>query len=830
MRRVLSISLVVASALFFVLYSGAPAPAEISLGTYIVTFDALPTTEQIEALSATAVGVHGFAHLPAAVVVAAPVDLRLLANLPGVRKMFPNYGLVKMLNQSTRAIRADQAWDLGYTGAGVGIAVIDTGIDGTHPDLCAAEVFCRGTAVKTVQNVKIIGRADLLDPVVVLENQLNTDTSSGHGTHVAGIAAGLGVASTESGKYRGVANGARLIGLGTGEAIEAVNVLAAYDWVIEHAGDPRYNIKVINNSWGPGAGTPYDPEDPVNRATDAAWNAGISVTFGAGNEGPTADTMNAFSVNPKAISVAAGENTGHVAFFSSRGVPGSSLWHPTLTAPGYLVASDRASTGFYGDLGDITSTTPGTVILPPDDVYYAVSSGTSMASPHVAGVVALIQQAAFSSRGSYLSPAEVKNLLQNTAVSRDPARGPGGLPNYQSYTMGAGYADALAAVQAAAAGTGTQPYNDGVTYDVRTFSGQVGPAAVIPTQSFETTFDVLPGAVSLDVMVDWTVKANDVDIDLYNPAGAMVRSTFLVCDPTAQPNGYSSFCTNIPNERITAVAPMAGQWRALVHGTASAVDTASGMWSVIYPDGTLLPPAPAPATITIATSVCPWAPAVGQPACVPTSTSVPGQDVRVTATVHDESGNPIPNAPVTWTSNGVGYISTAEIATHADGVALATAISDYPGTQTVAASSGAASASTTITWLGVQIPGYESTPGRASGGGWILDPNKRTFGFYAEYRAGELAPAGELSFDDHDGTKVKAAGVSRLIVSGSKATVTGSATVNGNSGYSFKLEVTDNGQGRTDTIKLKVTNILDLFFLYETSGTLGGGNIKVEAY
>ncbi|MFA5787799.1 MAG: S8 family serine peptidase [Actinomycetota bacterium] len=829
MRRVLSISVVVASALFFVLYSGAPAPAEPSLGTYIVTFDAPPTTEQIEALSANAVGVHGFAHLPAAVVVAAPADLRVLANLPDVRRVFPNYGMIKLLDQSTRALRADAAWDVGYTGAGVGVAIIDTGIDGTHPDLCAAEVFCHGTPVKTVQNVKIIGRADLADPVVVLEDQINTDTSSGHGTHVAGIAAGLGVASAEPGKYRGVANGARLIGLGTGEAIEAVNVLAAYDWVIEHAGNPAYNIKVINNSWGPGAGNPYDPEDPVNRATDAAWAAGISVTFGAGNDGPTVDTMNAFSVNPKAISVAAGENTGHVAFFSSRGVPGSGLWHPTVTAPGYLIASDRASTGFYGDVADLTSSS-GKTILPPDDAYYAVSSGTSMSSPHVAGVVALIQQAAFAARGSYLSPAEVKNLLQNTAVSQDAARGPGGLPKYQSYTMGAGYVDALAAVQAAAAGNGTQAYDDHVTYDVRTFSGQVGPAAIIPTQSFETTFNVLPGAVSLDVMADWTVKANDVDIDLYNPAGTMVRSTFLVCDPNAQPNGYSSFCTNIPDERITAVAPMAGQWRALIHGTASAVDTVTGMWSVVYPDGTALPPGPVPATITIATAICPSAPAAGEPACVPASSSVTGQDVKLTATVFDGSGNPIPNAPVTWTSSGVGQISTAEVTTHADGVAVATAVSDYPGTQTVSATSGSASASTTITWLGVQIPGNESTPGRASGGGWFMDPNKRTFGFWAEYKAGEPAPSGELSFNDHAGTKVKAAGVDQLVIEENKATVRGSATLNEESGYRFELVVQDNGKGRTDTFDLTVTKTLDPFFSYKTSGTLGGGNIKVEAY
>ncbi|MFA5787568.1 MAG: S8 family serine peptidase, partial [Actinomycetota bacterium] len=738
---------------------------------------------------------------------------------------FPNTGMVKGLGQSTRAIRADQAWDLGYTGAGVGIAVVDTGIDGTHPDLCAAEAFCRGTAVKTVQNVKILGRQDLADPVVVFEDQINTDTSSGHGTHVAGIAAGLGVASAyEEGKYRGVAHGARLIGLGTGEAVEAVNVLAAYDWVIEHAGDPRYNIKVINNSWGPGAGAAYDPEHPVNRATDAAWAAGISVTFGAGNEGPTTDTMNMFSVNPKAISVAAGENTGHVAFFSSRGVPGSELWHPTVTAPGYLIASARASTGFLTDVGDISGTTPGTVILPPDDVYYAVNNGTSMASPHVAGVIALMQQAAFSSRGVWLSPSEVRNILRNTAVSRDASRGPGGLPNYQAYTMGAGYVDALAASSAAAGGTGVQPYDDGVAYDVRTFFGSIGPAALIATQSITSDFQVAAGAVSLDVMADWTVKANDVDIDLYNPAGTRVLTTTLVCSPPAQPNGYSSFCTNVPNERLTVAGPVSGTWRAVVHGTLSAVDTVKGIWSAVYPDGTQLPPGPMPATVTVTAAVC-------SPAgCVPTSTSATGQDVTLTATVLDAAGNPIANAPVAWARAGVGQISTAETVTHADGTAVATASSDRPGTQTVTATSGGVSGSATITWTGAVLPGGQSTPGQASGGGWIMDPDKRTFGFWAEYRAGEPAPSGELSFNDHTGTKIKAVGVSRLVIEANKATVRGPATVNEQSGYQFQMVVQDNGKGQTDTFDLTVTKTLDPLFSYKTSGTLGGGNIKVEAY
>lgn len=789
-----------------------PVTADVPLASAIVTFAAPPDAEQLEVLDGIALGVHGFEHLPAAVAVVAPADLGILANLPGVRAVYPNRSLLPLLRQSTRTFGADAAWSVGYEGSGVGIAVIDTGIDGTHPDLCAAPEFCRGTPVKTVQNVKFIGRQDVgVDPILALENQLNTDTSSGHGTHVAGIAAGLGVASVyEQGKYRGVAPGAKLIGLGTGELLSVENVLAAFDYVIAHK--EHYNIKVINNSWGPGAGTPFDPEDPVQRAIDVAHDAGLSVVFGSGNDGPRADSMNAFSVNPKAISAAAGTKNGHVAFFSSRGVPGSSFWHPTVTAPGYNIASVRASTGVYGDIADALAPNPDPVI-PPDTAYYASASGTSMAAPHVAGVIALVQEAALASRGSYLTPDEVKNLLQNTAVSGDATRGPGGLPNYQSYTMGAGYADAFAAVQAAAAGTGTQAYDDHVTYDVRTFSGQVGPAAFFSTQSFESPFTVAAGSISLDVMVDWSLPGNDVDIDLFSPNGTRAASTTLRCDPSAEPNGYSSFCTQLPTERITVVAPAAGQWRAVVHGTLSATDTVRGVWSAVYPDGTALPQGPQVATVTVSAAA---------------PTGVAGQSVDLVATVRDADGNPVANAPVSWSSAGVGSLRFAETITHADGTAEAAARSDVPGAQTVTASSGGASGSATIAWAGIALPGETSTPGRASGGGSFHDPGRRTFGFWAEYRAGWTAPAGELSFNDHAGTKVQATGVSKLEVSGNAAAMTGTATLNGLAGYRFRFEVTDNGNpGRNDGVRLVVTRDADPLYNYETGGSLGGGNVTV---
>ena len=809
------------------------APAA-PLQTWVVTYDAPPTAAQLEALAALAPQVHGYRYLPAAAAVIPPNLLGLLANLPGAKGVYPNSVLKPALHESTRLMHADGVWADGYNGAGIGIAVIDAGVDGTHPDLCAAPQFCNGNPVKTIQNVKILGdQQDGVDPVVVLENQISTDSSSGHGSHVSGIAAGAGVSSQTPGYYRGVAWGANLIGLGTGEVLEVVTVLAAFDYVIGHK--DLYNIKVVNNSWGPGAGAQYDPQDPVQLAIAAAYDAGITVVFGAGNDGPKTGPINVFSVNPKAISAAGDSKAGHLALFSSRGVPGSSLYRPTVTTPGQFIVSVRAKTGFYADVADASGPDPGNPVMPPDDVYYAYASGTSMSSPHVAGMVALIQQAAMANLNRYLTPAEVKNLIQNTAVSRDPARGVGGLPNYQDYSMGAGQADALAAVRAIEAGalTGLQAYNAGTVTDVRGFAGAIGASAVAMTSSFDTTYNVLPGAISLDVMADWqyatlTAPANealsDLDIDLYRPDGSLYLSTTAHLDTVEGPNQYSSLFTQQPNERINVNYPQPGAWRAVVHGTVSASDTVYGSWSVAYPAGAVLAAAQAPSSITVAG---------------PATPNVTGRAAQVTAFVTDAAGNPVLNAPVTWSSTGVGAVTSVESLTDERGMVLATVNSASPGTQVVTVRSGTASGSASLAWLGLPVitppsfpPPPANTPGKASGGGFINNPGKRSFSFYGEYKGGASGPGGDLSYDDKSGTKVSATGISTFVISGgNKATITGTASINGAGSYKFTLEAVDNGEpGRTDTFKLTLTDPMNPLWKYETSGTLAGGNLQVKAY
>ncbi len=817
--------LLAAAALAGLVLPLAPAPAAASAAVvYVVTFAGPPSATDVEVLRGIAQGVHPYVHLPAAAVTLPPTLVPLLRNLPGVTGVWTNERYALIENASNATIKADQAWGAttgglgwtgtGWTGKGIGIAVIDAGVDGTHPDLCGLPELCKGTPVKTVQNVKFVGNTDKADPVVPVENVVNTDTTSGHGSHVAGIAAGYGTASATPGLYQGVAPGAHLVGLGAGEGIEVVNVLAGFDYVL--ANKDRYNIKAVNNSWGPGNGTPYDPDHPVNRAITATWNAGISVVFGAGNDGPRTDSLNAFSVHPHSISVAATRKDGAHAFFSSRGVPGSPFWHPTVGAPGENIVSVRNATGLVTHAADATSANP-YPIAPEDLPYYGNSSGTSMASPHVAGVVALMQQASYGSRGVYLTPRQVKDILQNTAVSG----GMFGLPKYQHWEAGAGLVDALAATRAAAAGH-APAYDDGTTYDVRGYAGTVGPAAIVATSQFSSTYTVLPGAVSLEVTADWTVQGNDVDITVTAPDGT-TTGTQLRCDPNLQPNGYSSFCSSAPSERLSFPHPAPGTWRVDVAALANSTENVRGYWSAAYPDGTAGLPAPAaPASITLSAA---------------TPASVQGQPDALVATVRDAAGLPLPNVPVTWTATGAGAVVNAEAYTASDGGAWANALSDAPGTQTVTASAGGYSAAVTITWVGVTLPCLScgttttNTPGKASGGGWVgRNGGKAHFGVDAEYNAGAALPGGSLSYDDKAGTAASATVVERFRISGATATWSGPATVNGATGYRYEVTVTDNGEpGRTDTFEIRLTRPVDPTWSYRAGGTLGGGNVRVRA-
>src|SRR5438309_10859934 len=335
---------------------------------YLVNFDETKTT--LDAVTTgilnSGAGVVQYDNFSMVAALATPAQLLTISALPGLEGIYADKQLDwYMLHESVPAIHADAVHAAGITGKGIGIAILDSGIDGLYnPDLHYPD--------KTVQNVKVLfNLTDLFTfkgsinktakaADLFVENLPNSETSVGHGTHVAGITAGLGTAS--GGYYTGVAPGAKLIGLGTGDILFIFWALAGFDYILDH--QQAYNIKVVNNSWGTSG--PFDPKDPINKATKKVHDKGITVVFAAGNDGPDQSTLNTYSVAPWVIGVAAGcklatpdptnsavhcaDPTGQnrpawFADFSSRGITGSSLYPPDITAPRVHTVSSRARTG-----------------------------------------------------------------------------------------------------------------------------------------------------------------------------------------------------------------------------------------------------------------------------------------------------------------------------------------------------------------------------------------------------------------------------------------------------------------------------------------------------
>ncbi len=315
-----------------------------------------------------------------------------IAALEGVTFIQNNTRLSYQMELTTRVVNATQTWynrietvagDDGTVidGSGVTAAVVDSGIDAGHPDLDYGE--------KTIMNLKS-------DSDLAWYEIENADTSSGHGTHCAGTVAGNGDAS--GGARRGVAPGANLIGLSTGEAVAIINAYGAMEWVYEHSrpGHNPYNIRVVSNSWG-AAGDFYDPEDAISKITEKlTYENNVVVVFAAGNadgdgsgyegeDGETYPNTNPYANIPSAVSVAAIERDGTgIAEFSSRGLRDVNETFPDIGAPGVSIWSTAARRTL---ISVMTKDDPSTI-----NPYYFAISGTSMATPHISGVVALLWQ------------------------------------------------------------------------------------------------------------------------------------------------------------------------------------------------------------------------------------------------------------------------------------------------------------------------------------------------------------------------------------------------------------------------------------------------------
>ena len=385
-------------------------------------------------------GIH-FRSLPIAGVVATPYQVAQLASLPGVRSLWLNDRLEYENDGSTEITGVDRMRTDGrlrsfnglpYSGKGVGVLINDSGIDGTHADLSYPTHVIQNVAGQTNLHAQ-----DTLLPVTYTEDVPNTDIGGGHGTHVAGIVGATGARS--GGLYEGVAPGANLIGYGSGAALFILDSIGGFDYALTN--QARYNIRVVSNSFGSPSdvGTDFDPNDPTNIATKRLADRNIVIVFSAGNSGSGESTITGnFKKAPWVVLAAAGNKTGNLANFSSRGlernggtvvIDGETFqWddRPTVATPGVDVISTRASTGdTWTDIGD--EDVP--VAYQP---FYTTLSGTSMAAPHLSGIVALMLEA-----NPQLHWSDVKRILQKTATN---------LPGDEAWEVGAGYANAHAAV------------------------------------------------------------------------------------------------------------------------------------------------------------------------------------------------------------------------------------------------------------------------------------------------------------------------------------------------------------------------------------------------
>lgn len=271
------------------------------------------------------------------------------AELPGtVRRVTLDHRVRAALDRSVPQIGVPAAWQRGLTGKGIKIAVLDGGVDATHPDL-AGRV--------TSQN---------------FTDSPDAGDHEGHGTHVASIAAGNGTAS--GGKYKGVAPEATIL---NGKVLDDFGfgfesgIVAGMEWAAAQG------ATVANLSLG--SFEPSDGTDSLSQSlNELSRTTRTLYVVAAGNNGPGAQTVTSPGAADAALTVGSNDRDGAISFFSSRGPrKNDGGLKPEITAPGDGIVAARAAGTSLGD---------------PVDDSYAALSGTSMATPHVTGVAALLAQ------------------------------------------------------------------------------------------------------------------------------------------------------------------------------------------------------------------------------------------------------------------------------------------------------------------------------------------------------------------------------------------------------------------------------------------------------
>jgi serine protease AprX len=489
-----------------------------------------------------------FERVGVAVTVGTPAQLEAAAARPGVTRVELDRPLDLALDTSNKATRGDEALH-GFSvtttsnvtqgpgrggrghprtqtvtttetsapvdGSGVSIAIIDSGVDGTHPFFKDAD----GNS-KVVRNLKFAcplgvlitlegpctgDTGDAIDELFVDVPTNDSDTGSlgGHGTHVSGIAGGGYGTMSDGRALHGAAPGAKLVGLSVGATLSVYGGAAGMNWVLEHHAAPCGDgvdpkacppIKVINNSWGAG-GSPYDATDVEAQLQDQLVAEGVTVVWAAGNDGGDGTTLEIYgpaqSPTPGVLSVAnyddedSGTRDGALDSSSSRGLESDPTTWPDLAAPGATI--DSSCRPYLPVCYGNASTGDG------NQLFYTLG-GTSMAAPHIAGIVAQLLQA-----DPTLTPAQIEDVLEDTAhkfVAGAPyAPDPRNPDSTSSYDKGHGLVDVVAAVSRIRGLSGTPAAAQKCTADSPVVVDPEGDAVgVLVTQT------PLPNEPALDVL------------------------------------------------------------------------------------------------------------------------------------------------------------------------------------------------------------------------------------------------------------------------------------------------------------------------------------------
>lgn len=338
--------------------------------------------------------------------------------------------------------------DAPYTGENVHVAVIDTGIDGAHPDL----------EENLEANWQWVGNPlDEPDGVLWEDAGIANTDDNGHGTHCSGTVAGDGTES--DGEYTGMAPDATLTAYSANLSLTLVTVVSAYDHMIERKRSGEADVQVVSNSYGLAEDEDYDPRRPGNVATWYSFEADILPVYAAGNSGPETNTLNYYARGPHVLGVAATNADRTVTDFSSRGrspnYDGETNYDREEAFENHLAlySGDDPDgplgvyrNGVAAKGGSVMSTLnpahPLQAIETDDETFYGRLSGTSMACPGVAGCATLVIDAYVENHGEYPDAIDVLNTLEAAAVEDV-------YDEYTAESVGAGFTDAYAAVERA---------------------------------------------------------------------------------------------------------------------------------------------------------------------------------------------------------------------------------------------------------------------------------------------------------------------------------------------------------------------------------------------